>query len=184
VIILDRFPKYDEMNQVYLKMGRAYEALGKHAEAHGAYLILMERYPKVPETAEASERVSDLERQHPNLASDRLPAKAATPTPPPEGTATQATLPTQTPVVSAPPPAAPFRVQVGVYSVKKYAELAVSRLIKAGYKPVIVTAKVPGTGALVYKVREGGYASRIDAHEGALGISRKLHMTAIVVEEP
>lgn len=196
--ILDQYPRYGEMNQVLLKLGRSYEALDQPREARAAYLTLLERYPRSLEIAEAKERVATLEHDHPELR-NQVHETWATP-----GAAPTAAVPEAAKVpAEAPPPgrtsvtgkspmtpatprasAKPFRVQVGVYTVKAFAEDTMKRLKKAGYTPTLLT--VPGRGAAdpTYKVRAGHYADREEAKRAANLLQRRLKLPTLVVEEP
>ncbi len=187
--ILDKYHLYDELNLVYLKLGRAYEAEQKWKEAHAAYQTLIQQYPQAFEVSEARGRLQALESQHPDLPHV------------PEAQAAQEATPTAEAVSAAPtatvvPPDAeeeadqgpgsiskPFHVQVGVYSKMYNVEKARKAVKKAGYSSYVVTVQPEGVPYAYYKVRVGSYADRATAEKTAKEIIRKTKERAIVIED-
>ena len=201
--ILDQYPRYCEMNQVFLKMGRTYEALNQLKEAHASYKTLLEKFPKAMEVAEAQERIEELEKADPSLAATPHLVLWHEPTPLPTITPVSlsapikqvkepehAAAPTPTPkprmvstaALKATPPR-PFHVQVGVYTVKRFADNTVKELKKAGYDPVLLTVKGRGAANLIYKVRVGRYADKDQARRAAQLLQRRIKHATLVVED-
>jgi TolA-binding protein len=201
--ILDQYPRYCEMNQVFLKMGRTYEALNQPKEAHAAYKTLLEKYPKAMEVAEAQERIGELEKADPGLAVTPHLVLWHEPTPLPTITPVSLSapikqvrkpeptvVPTVTPkprvvsaVVSKAAPQRPFHVQVGVYTVRRFAEGTVKELKKAGYDPTLLTMKGRGASNPIYKVRVGHYADKEQARRAAQLLQRRIKHPTLVVED-
>lgn len=198
--ILDQYHYYEELNLVYVKLGQAYEGRKKFKEARAAYLTLMDKFPKSFEVNEARLRVSDLEKDHPEL----VPVQAAvkedkpTPTPPaqvaaptqapteePKQVPTQIVLaePTPTPVPQEETVLTPFHVQVGVFSKDLNVQKARKELKAAGYPSFVVKVKASNSPLALYKVRVGQFGDRVSAEKMAREISAKLKQKAIVVED-
>jgi TolA-binding protein len=196
--ILDQYPRYGEMNQVFLKMGRTYEALGQTKEAHAAYKTLVEKFPRAIEVPEAQERIAVLEKDHPELSNrphevlwnqpEALPTITPVPVSTPKMTMAPP-APTMVPAVVPKPlvnpcPKTSYRVQVGVYTVRRFAEKTVRELKKAGYDPALLTVRGHGATDPTYKVRVGHYVDKDQARRAAEVIKRRVKLPTLVVEEP
>jgi TolA-binding protein len=187
--VMDKYHLYPEMNIVYFKLGETYELLQKPKEAHAAYENLVSQYPKALEASEARNRMTEIEKTHPELVTvaeaQALPTPTLVATPVPSPVFAQA-VPTPT---ENPTPAdevlvpQPFHVQVGVYSRKVNMDKARKAIKKAGYSSYVVTARQEGVPYTYYKVRVGNFADRASAEKVAKALAKKTKEKAIVVED-
>ncbi len=184
LVILDRHPHFGEQNQVFLKLGRAFEAAGMPREGRASYRTLLDRFPKSMEASEARDRLAAIDRAYPRLAGGKKPSlwpeAPATATPFPTATAVVARVPLKPTPTAAPPSGRPFRVQVGVYTRLEFARETMKKLEKWKYKPTLLTV---GGAKSVYKVRVGHFADKEQAAREAKNIKRKIGLPTLVVEE-
>ncbi len=205
--ILDQYHYYEELNLVYFKLGQAFEGRKKFKEAQAAYQTLLDKFPRSFEVNEAKIRISELEKDHPELSPDLAKASpsqssaeaTATPVPPivasqpteaptqeiqPSPTESVAQIePTPTPVLQEEALPKPFHVQVGVFSKDLNVQKARKELKAVGYASFVVKVKTPNSPLSLYKVRVGRFEDRASAEKLARELTSKLKQKAIVVED-
>jgi cell division septation protein DedD len=134
--------------------------------------------PRAPEPPRRSEPPAGSTAAKPPVRSIPQPPE---PTPIPPGPRTAEVVPPQTAVLP-PPPANPgkYTVQIGATQDRAEAHEMVNRIAKAGLRPYVVQAKLPGRG-LWYRVRVGAFADRAAADQYRKDIERELRTPAMVM---
>ncbi|MFL5411821.1 MAG: SPOR domain-containing protein [Myxococcales bacterium] len=99
----------------------------------------------------------------------------------PPGRRTAEVAPPQTAVLPAPPAnLGKYTVQIGATQDRAEAHQMVIRVSKAGLRPYVMEAKLPGRG-LWYRVRVGAFADRAAADQYRRDVERELRTAAVVM---
>ncbi|MFL5454068.1 MAG: SPOR domain-containing protein [Myxococcales bacterium] len=99
----------------------------------------------------------------------------------PPGRRTADVAPPQTAVLPAPPAnLGKYTVQIGATQDRAEAHQMVIRVSKAGLRPYVMEAKLPGRG-LWYRVRVGAFADRAAADQYRRDVERELRTAAVVM---
>ncbi len=199
--VLDRYPQFLEMNLVYYRLGRLYELETKIPQAHAAYATLATQFPRALETEDALQRMSAMERLNPELTPivmmalptpTELPEAVVPAAPASAGNTVMAENPT--PAIQATgeeeaesddtiSAAAPFHIQVGVYSRTRFMAPTLKQLEKAGYKPKVLKVKTEDMAYPLYKIRVGDYPDHAAAQRASKELLKKTKLKNFIVED-
>jgi DedD protein len=125
-------------------------------------------------------RLADLALAAPGPAVRSIPPPPEATTVPPGRRTAEVAAP-QTAILPAPPAnLGKYTVQIGATQDRAEAHQMVIRVSKAGLRPYVMEAKLPGRG-LWYRVRVGAFADRATADQYRTDVERELRTPAVVM---